>query len=411
MRRIRFSVGGIEHLHIDIWLSMLSLCLYGLIMVFSASAYQCSFSSKYNYNQYYLLQRQALYVALGIVVCLMFQFIHYSILYRLAIPIYIFSIGCIFLLLTSFGVSVNGATRWLNIGGIRFQVAEITKIGVIIGLAYMVKRYYKSLHNVKLLLYMWAMGGVGAALLIGISNDLSSSIVVLGITFGITFIYTYQMKIHLLTIAIGGSGISLYVLHVWRNMPSLSDLSGMSFRIGRIAAWLAPEKYQSDISYQTLQALYAIGRGGVWGQGLGQSLQKLSALPEAQNDMIFAIVCEELGIVGATILIGLFLYLFYCLYKAAVNSTEVFGSVLAVGTLLHVSIQTLINISVNLNLIPNTGITLPFISYGGTAVFCQLAEMAMVLSVIRTSNNLKVIQIHKKKEKKHANRKSHNKIL
>lgn len=402
MRRIRLSITNVANVHLDIWTSLLFLCFYGLIMVFSASAYQCAYSAKYNYNQFYLLQRQAIYVGLGLIACFIFQFVHYEILYRIALPLYISSIACIFLLLTPFGVSVNGATRWLNINGIRFQVAEIVKIGVIIGLAYMVKRYYKNLRNPKLLAYMWIMGGTGATLLIGVSNDLSSSIVVLGITFGITLIYTYQLKIHLLSIIAGGVGITAYVIYIWKHLPTVEELSNLSFRVGRIAAWLSPEKYQSDISYQTLQALYAIGRGGVWGQGLGQSLQKLTALPEAQNDMIFSIICEELGFVGAGILIFLFIYLSYCLYKVAVNSKEVYGSVLAVGTLLHVAIQSLINISVNINLIPNTGITLPFISYGGTAVFCQLLEMAMVLSVARTSNNMKVIQIDQKRRKKHA---------
>ena len=387
--RMKETVSSV--VRINLWVSVIFLCCIGLIMVYSASAYRCGSSEKYQYNSFYFLQRQAMYMGLGLVACFAAQHVHYGILYRFALWIYVVSIGTVFLLLSSLGVSANGATRWVNLGGIQFQVAEVVKIGVIIGLAYMVQRYRNALNRKKLLIYMWVMGGTAVVLVKMISNDLSSAIVILGITVGITFIYTKTLKVHLIAGGVVVSALCIYLWYIWNHLPTAAELENMSFRVGRIAAWLKPELYASDVSYQTLQALYAIGRGGIFGQGLGNSIQKLSVLPEAQNDMIFSILCEEMGIVGASMLIILFLYLFYCLYQVITRANDLFGSVLATGTLLHISVQTLINISVNLNLIPNTGIALPFISYGGTAVFCQLLEIAMVLSVERVTCGCRVI--------------------
>lgn len=391
---------------LHIWTVILFLCVIGLLMVYSASSYQCSVSAKYQYDSFYFLRRQVLYIGLGVIVCIFVQYIHYDILYPWAKWIYAIAVLSTFLLTTSLGVSANGATRWVNIMGIQFQVAEVVKIGVIIGLGYMVQKYHRSSQQIKLTLYMWCMGGVAALLIKVLSNDLSSAIVVLGITVGITFIFTDTLKLHL---AAGGSvigGIVLYVLYIWRNLPTPDELDSLSFRIGRIAAWLKPELYESDASYQTLQALYAIGRGGFFGQGLGQSIQKISALPEAQNDMIFAILCEELGVMGASLLLILFMYLLYYLHQIARSAPNVFGAVLTVGVFLHVALQVIINISVNLNLIPNTGIGLPFISYGGTAVFCQMAEIAMVLSVTRAAGGYRISEIYRIRERRTNSAKS-----
>ena len=156
-----------------------------------------------------------------------------------------------------------------------------------------------------------------------------------------------------------------------------------SFRLRRILVWLHPEDYASGDGYQTIQALYAIGSGGFLGRGLGNSIQKLGSVPEAQNDMIFSIVCEELGLVGAVVLLAMFLFLIYHLVRIAVNSENLFGKVLVMGIAFHISLQVLINVGVVLTIIPNTGASLPFISYGGSAVLFTLAEMGIVLSVNR----------------------------
>ena len=373
--------------HRDIWISTMFLCVLGLMMIFSASG-----SVDY-------FKRQLTFVLLGFLVCFIAQFMDYHMLYRYSKVIYVLSIGCIFLLLTPAGVSVNGATRWLKLFGVQFQVAEAVKIGTITILSYMIQRYQNGLHKGKILIWMWGLGGCAAGLLMIISNDLSSSIVVLGITFCMTFVFTELVAIHVGAIAIIGSAAVIYVFSIWRNLPSPHELENMSFSVGRIAAWLSPYRYESDQSFQTLQALYAIGSGGAVGKGLGNSMQKFM-IPEPHTDMIFSILCEELGAGGALLLFSLLSYLILCLIKAAMASRDFYGYAISVGVCAHIAVQSLINLAVNLNVFPNTGIALPFISYGGTAVFTLLCEIAMVLSVSRISGGLAFVRFGKKKETK-----------
>ncbi len=376
----------------SIWLIVFFLCAFGSIVVYSASMNGNNHSSV-------IFNKQLTYILAGMVLAGGIQFLNYKILYKRAVLIYILSIGTIFLLLTPLGVTVKGATRWLDIKIIQFQVAELVKIGVIIIMAYMVQLNAKHLNRIKLIVLMWVLGGIATLLLFVISNDLSSSLILLAITFGITFVYTTDVKVHLLTVFGVGSGAFLWIWNVWRELPSAAELEDTSFRVGRIAAWLDPERYAADQGYQTLQALYAIGHGGFFGQGLGKSTQKISAIPEAQNDMIFSILCEELGVFGAIVLILMYIYLLYLLYKATKVAKDYFGSALVTGVMLHIGVQALINISVNLNVIPNTGIGLPFISYGGTSVLALLFEIAMVASVIRHSGFDNQQRITKSKKK------------
>lgn len=370
---------GVQSNILSIWSVVILLTIFGLIMIYSASGIQYRGS-----DSMHLLKKQLFFVIAGLIACFGLQFLNYFMLYKIAKIIYVGGLVCIILLKTPLGISANGATRWLNIGGIQFQVAEIIKISVIIILAYMVQYYSKHLSKLMLTLRMWFVGcGMGCFLLV-ISNDLSSSLVILGITFGITFIYTRSERLHLSIIGLAGTAVGVYLWNLKRNLPTVEELEAMPFRIGRIAAWLAPERYASNQGYQTLQALYAIGSGGLFGKGLGNSAQKINAIPEAQNDMIFSIICEELGVVGASLIIIAIVYLNYQLCKVASKANNLFGAVLITGIFIHFSWQSFINIGVNVNLIPNTGIGLPFISYGGTAVFCQLFEIAIVLSVGHT---------------------------
>ena len=156
-----------------------------------------------------------------------------------------------------------------------------------------------------------------------------------------------------------------------------------NFRFRRIIAWLNPEKYAGDLAYQTMQALYAIGSGGLFGKGLGNSAQKM-VIPEAQNDMIFSVICEELGMFGVAIVVLLFAILLYRLMVIAQNAPDLYGSLMVVGIFAHIAIQVVLNIAVVTNVMPNTGITLPFISYGGTSILFLMAEMGLALSVSRT---------------------------
>lgn len=363
---------------------LIFLCAYGAIMVFSATAYQCSISEEFNNDSFYLLKSQGKFMLAGFTIMLLIQHFSYRLLNNaLAVILYLSGIASIFLLKTSLGVSANGATRWVKLGGLgQFQVSEWVKMCVIIFLAYLIDQNKKHLSSVKLTIYLWIAGGIPAVLLFELSNDLSSSAVVLGICFAMTFISTKTEKLHIAVFLAVLALVAMYVWSIWSNMPTPEELNEMPFRVRRIAAWLDPDRYAATQGYQTLQGLYAIGRGGVFGKGLGASIQKLGPIPEAENDMIFSVICEELGIIGALVLIYLFGYLLYQISRVIMSAPDLFGGMLSLGVFSHLTFQTIINICVNLAILPNTGLPLPFISYGGTSVFLLLAgEMAIVFSV------------------------------
>lgn len=366
-----------------LWIALIFLCAYGAMMVFSATAYQCGISEDYNYNSFYFVERQGMFMAAGFAGILVLQFANYRILKYFAWPLYLSGIMSILLLKTPLGVSANGATRWLKLPGIgQFQVSEWVKICVIVFLAYMIDKNKQHLSSPKVTFYLWIAGAIPTALLFKISNDLSSSAVILGICFIMSFISTKTEKLHLAVFIAAVFVIVMYVWSIWNNMPTPEQLNSMSFRVGRIAAWLDPDRYAATQGHQTLQGLYAIGRGGVFGKGLGGSIQKMGQIPEAENDMIFSVICEELGIIGALVLIYLFGYLIYQIARVMVSAPDLFGGMLSLGVFAHLTLQSIFNICVNLAILPNTGIPLPFISYGGTSVFCLLAgEMAIVFSV------------------------------
>ena len=381
MKKFR-SIEENEFLHLKLILTLIIVCAFGCLMVFSASSYTCSQKSMYNYDSMYMLKKQAIFMIVGFAVLFILQFFPLArILDKFAKPIYIMGIFSIFLLLTPLEVSSHGATRWIRIAGVQFQVAEVVKISVIVILAHMVKKYAKFLANPKLTIRMWITGGIPAVLLFFISSDLSSTVVILAIIFGITFITNGTWKLHF---AVAGAGVTIvlgYVMYVAKHLPSPDELEQVSFRVGRIAAWINPEMYASDQGYQTLNSLYAIGSGGIFGKGIGMSIMKQGLIPEAQNDMIFAIIVEELGIIGGSVLIVLFAKLLYLLTRIAVKTRNIMESTLVIGVLIHIGVQAFFNIAVALNLLPNTGIGLPFISYGGTSILCLMVEMAMVYSI------------------------------
>lgn len=367
----------------NIWIVTILLCCFGVMMVFSATADECSLSKACNYDSLYQVKRQAIFIMAGFFFMFVGQFINYKCLQKLACLVYAAGIACIFLLKTPLAVSSHGATRWVKLyGPIQFQVAEVVKLCLIVFLAYMVKRYYKSLGTVKLTIYLWIAGGIPAGLLLILSNDLSSSVVVFGIAFVVSFVCTKTWKMHVGVAAAGILVVGLYVMNIAMDLPSPTEIDTLPFRVQRIAAWIDPELYASGQGYQVLQALYAIARGGLFGTGLGNSIQK-SILPEAGNDMIFSILCEEMGAVGAALAIGLLVYLLYQLLRVAISAENIFGSTLTLGVFAHVGLQSIINIAVNCSVFPNTGLPLPFFSSGGSSILFLLVEVTIVLSVER----------------------------
>lgn len=339
---------------------VLILVIIGLIILYSTSAYNGRV--KFN-DSFYYLKKQAFATSLGLALMYAMANIDYHVWQRFAIPAYIVAI-LLSVAVLLVGDEYNGSKRWLSFGPLSFQPSEFAKIAVILFLANMIVKNADKMKKMKTLLFVMVsvLPIVG---LVGASN-LSTAIIILGI--GVILVFVAS---------------PLYAQFVWLGTAGVGFLAIFlaleSYRLERLAIWRNPEKYEKG--YQTLQGLYAIGSGGLFGRGLGNSVQKLGFLPEAQNDMIFSIVCEEWGLVGASFLIILFLILIWRFFVIATRAKDMFGSLIATGAMAHMMIQVILNIAVVTNTIPNTGITLPFVSYGGTSVMFLLLEMGLVLSV------------------------------
>lgn len=353
------------------------LTCFGLIMLYSTSAYMAEI--RYGDDMYFF-KKQAFISAGCIVVMILISKIDYHILTKFVTVLY----GAAFILMalvrfTPLGVVVNGAKRWLKIG-IQFQPSEIAKIAVIVCLPYMIIKMGRQVQTLKACMILGLAGLVLAGGAYVFTDNLSTAIIIFGITAGLIFVSHPKVKPFLL---IGAVGVVLILGLVLFLYATVDPETNENFRIGRILVWLHPEDFADGDGYQTLQALYAIGSGGFLGRGLGNSIQKLGSVPEAQNDMIFSIVCEELGIAGGIMVLLLFSYLLYRLFFIAQNAPDMFGSLMVSGVFIHISLQVIFNIAVVVNMMPNTGVTLPFISYGGTSIMFLMAEMGLALSVAR----------------------------
>lgn len=354
------------------------LTCFGLIMLYSTSAY----TSQVEYgDDMYLLKRQAMISAGGIVLALIISRIDYHILKYFTTFLYLVAAILMCLVRTPLGVEVNGARRWLAFGPLQFQPSEIAKIAAIVCLSYMISKMGKQIGTWKGTATLLVMGGVLALIAYKITDNLSTAIIIMGITAGMVFLAHPLTKPFLVTVGVLAVAVIGFIGYV--SVAFSLDDTNVGFRLRRVLTWLHPESDASDNGYQTLQALYAIGSGGFFGKGLGNSIQKLGSVPEAQNDMIFSIICEELGICGAIMIMVLFMYLLYRLFFIAQNAADLFGSLLVSGVFIHIALQIILNICVVVNVIPNTGVTLPFFSYGGTSILFLLAEMGMALSVSR----------------------------
>ena len=350
---------------------ILFLTGFGLVMIYSASAYD---ATTQNLNEDYYLMHQAFAAALGLVGMFFVSHIPYHFWERFAVIGYVVSL----ILIAPLGVEVNGARRWLNLG-MSIQPAEIAKLAMILFLATFICKMGRNIRTSRGFLTVIGVSLPHVFCIWKITNNLSSAIIVLGIAVLMLFVASPQYKPFFI---IGGIG-ALAVIGVIFGVKQLQSIEGLDFRFARIMAWLDPEAYASGKGFQTLQALYAIGSGGIFGKGLGQSIQKLGFLPEQQNDMIFSIICEELGLFGGIAVILIFLLLIWRLMIIANNASDLFGALLVVGVLGHIAIQVILNVAVVTNSMPNTGVSLPFISYGGSSILFLLIEMGLVMSVAR----------------------------
>ena len=341
---------------------VLILVILGLVILYSTSAYNGRV--RFHDSAYYL-KKQLFATSLGLMGMYLVSRVDYHRLVQMAPLFY----GASLLLSTAvlfFGQEYNGSKRWLALGPLSFQPSEFAKLAVILFLADRIEKTKGKTTGLWFMckIMLWLLPIVG---LVG-TNNLSTAIIILGI--GVILIFVSNPK-YLQVIGLGAGGIGFMGIF----------LAMESYRLERLAVWRDPEKY--DKGFQTIQGLYAIGSGGIFGVGLGNSLQKLGFVPEAQNDMIFSIICEETGLVGAALVMLIFGLLLWRLMVVSTHAPDLLGAMIAVGILGHMAIQVILNIAVVTNTIPNTGITLPFISYGGTSVLFLLSEMGLALNVSR----------------------------
>ncbi len=349
---------------------VLFLVVFGLAVLYSTGSYNGS--ARFG-DAFYYMKKQFFAAALGMLAMYLISCMDYHIFEKYAIAAYLISLALSTLVLFA-GNAYNGSRRWLSLGPLSFQPSEFAKLAVILFLARMVGRQKKKRNSFLNLVFVIALV-LPIVALVG-TNNLSTAIIILGIAVIVVFV-SDKRYMQFVWIAAAGAGMMALFL-------------GMeSYRLERIAIWKNPEAYEKG--YQTIQGLYAIGSGGLFGRGFGESIQKLGFVPEAQNDMIFSIICEEFGFVGATILMLVFLVLIWRFMVIAVHAPDLFGSLIAAGAMGHIAIQVILNVAVVTNTIPNTGITLPFISYGGTSVLFLLSEMGLVLAVSRWQSEKKCI--------------------
>ena len=352
--------------------TVIFVTVFGLVMIYSASSY----TAQLMYGDAgYFMKRQALIAAGGFVVMIIVSKINYHFFAKFAAISYVLSY-VLMIAVSLVGRVVNGKRRWLGIGPLSFQPTEFVKVALIVTLAVVITRMGGHINRLKNMVLVGAMA-LPLAVLVA-ANNLSSGIIICGIVFVMLFVAT---KKKLIFGACVGAAAAVYCFagQIGHGLEAIGLLQ--SYQLERINVWLNPEAYAQEGGFQVLQGLYAIGSGGLLGKGLGESIQKMGFLPEAQNDMIFSIICEELGLFGAVSVIFIFLFMIYQFMIIANSVPDLFGALLVVGVMGHIAIQVILNIAVVTNSIPNTGITLPFISYGGTSVLFLMVEMGIVLSV------------------------------
>lgn len=364
----RWRTSADERVDFPFLLLLLLLLAVGLIMLYSASYAQSEYDTGYTVSTRYL-QKQGVCALIGLAAMAALSRIPANFWYRMAWPLY--AAGIVLLLcVLIFGQSVNGAKRWINIAGLQFQPSEITKFTMIVLFARLTKQYDTAARK-----FRYGVLGFGSALL-GILVPLAlekhlSAIVLMGMVAVVMMFVAGTHPKWLLT------GAAIAVAFV------VAYVSLMGYAGDRVTAWLHPEQDPGDTGYQILQSLYAIGSGGLFGLGFGKSRQKYLYLPFQYNDYIFAIICEELGLVGALAIVALFAALILRGYWIALRAPDRFSTVLAAGLITLIAVQTILNLGVVTNLLPSTGVALPFFSYGGTALAVNLGEMGILLSISR----------------------------
>ena len=358
---------------------ILFLLVMGLIMIYSASSYTADLKFK---NSAYFVNKQLIFVVAGLILMIFVSIVPYQVWIKLSKLIYVVATALVGAVLV-IGRDANGARRWINLFGIKFQPSEFVKVAIIIFSSYYLVKYKNDLHSTDRKVAekkLWFLFGVifVPTVLVMVEN-LSTSIIIFLIAFCMSFLGTSNKRLH--TVGAIAMGVILFFSKPF--VKFIYERGARDYHLTRLLVWAEPEKFSRDGGYQVIQGLYAIGSGSFFGKGLGQGMQKFF-LPESQNDMIFAIIVEELGLFGAGLIMGAFVFLIYRMIKISFSVTDPEGVYLVVGILIHLSLQVILNIAVVTGVLPNTGVSLPFISYGGTSILVLLGEMGIVLSVARS---------------------------
>lgn len=374
-RRKRSKTKTVQYFDYSLMAVIIFLVCFGLIMLYSASAY--SAQDKFGDGMYFL-KRQGLFSAVSIGVMWVVSKIDYHIYARYAKALYFLSLFLMALVKTPLGKEVYGARRWLKLPfGQTLQPSEITKVAIILFIPLLICMVGKKIKTVEGTWKILIWGGIAALGVFVLTENLSTAVIVMGITCILVFV-SHPKPWKYVAVIVGIIAVGVIVILILNASIDTSD----NFRLRRLLVWLRPEEFSATGGFQTLQGLYAIGSGGFFGKGLGNSVQKMR-IPEVQNDMILSVICEELGVFGAIMIMLLFGLLLYRLLFVAQNAPDMYGSLVVTGIFAHIAIQVVLNICVVLNVIPTTGITLPFISYGGTSVLFLMIEMGIALGVSR----------------------------
>lgn len=350
---------------------VLVLLSIGLVMLFSAS-FAYAFYNKG--NSFYYIERQFFFAVVGVAAMLFVSTINYKYIQRWAIILYIAAVGLL-LIADIFMRDQYGFARWIYIGSFSFQPSEVAKFAIIVLFAHLAATNADKMGTFRYGVFPFGVCLVIVALLVILSRHLSGTIIVGALGIAMMWFGGTKLRYFGILVGLGAAAVAVVLL-----VPSFMAYTG-----DRVTTWLDPYSDPLGDGFQTIQALIAIGSGGIWGVGLGNSRQKYLYIPEPQNDFIFPVICEELGFIGASLIVLLFALLVARGYIIAMRCPNKFGSLLAAGCVTHIGLQVLLNIAVVTNTIPNTGISLPLFSYGGTALLMTLGEMGVVLSVSRSA--------------------------
>lgn len=365
-----------QYFDYDLLMILVFLMCFGLVMLYSTSAY--SANADFGNDMFYF-SKQAIISVVSFAFMLFVSKLDYHMYGAFSWQIYYISLFLMLLVKTPLGVEAYGSRRWLQLPGkMTLQPSEIAKIAVILLIPYEICRLGPKIQSKKGIERVCAVGAVAAGGVMVLTDNLSTAIIVAGITGILIFVAHPKIKPFLKLIAAG-----VVVVVVGLSYLSANISSSENFRLRRIITWLDPENHADEGGFQVMQGLYAIGSGGFFGKGLGNSTQKLGVIPEVQNDMILTIVCEELGVFGVIVVLVLFGLLLYRLMFIAKNAPDLYGSLVASGIFAHISLQVILNIAVVTNMMPTTGVTLPFISYGGTSILFLMTEMGIALGISR----------------------------